>query len=72
MTDQLRAEVEAVEELIKRRLPIDSTTRVKNLIQSLTSSFAVSEVAVRKSIEVMIAKEELEYRSRRMAIHRKR
>lgn len=72
LPDNMRSEIESVEVLIKKKLPIESTTRVKNLIMSITKSFGVSELSVRKAIQYMVQKDELEYRYKRHGIYRKK
>lgn len=72
LTDQARAEVENVETLIKRRLPIDSTIRVKLLESQLVKAFGISEAAIRRAIAIMVQKEDIEFRHQRKAIYRRR
>jgi DNA replication licensing factor MCM5 len=72
LSDSARAEVENVETLIKRRLPIDSTIRVKLLEAQLVKSFGISDSAVRRAVSVMVQKEELEFRHQRKTLYRRR
>lgn len=72
LTDNQRAEIENVEALIKRRLPIDSTIRIKLLESQLVKTFSLSEAAIRRAVSVMVQKEELEFRHQRKALYRKR
>lgn len=72
LSDTARQEVEAAETLIKKKVAIESTIRLKSLILTLTKSFNLSEPAVRKAIMVMVQKDELEFRARRQTVYRKR
>lgn len=72
LSDQARAEVENVETLIRRRLPIDSTIRVKLLESQLVKAFGITEVAIRRAISIMVQKEDLEFRHQRKTIYRRR
>jgi hypothetical protein len=72
MSEGSRAEIEQVEALIKKKLAIESTTRVTALIATLVKSFGVQESLARRAINIMIQKDELEFRSRRQTVFRKR
>jgi DNA replication licensing factor MCM5 len=72
LADATRIEVEHVETLIKRRVPIDSTIRIKLLEAQLVKLFGVSDISIRRAIAVMIQKEQLEFRYQRKALYRKR
>lgn len=72
MSDQMRQEVENVERLIKRRLAIGSRISEKKLVETLAQAYDIEEKVVRKAIQIMVARDELEYRSKRMTVYRKR
>lgn len=72
MSEMARAEIERAEALIKRRLPLDSTIRIKLLEAQLVKSFGLSESVLRRAINVMVQKEELEFRHQRKTLYRRR
>jgi DNA replication licensing factor MCM5 len=72
MNDIIRSEVENVERLIKRRLAIGSSISEKKLVDSLVKMVNVSEAAVRRAVQILVQRDELEYRARRHIIYRKR
>lgn len=72
MSEMARAEIERAEALIKRRLPLDSTIRIKLLEAQLVKSFGLSESLLRRAINVMVQKEELEFRHQRKTLYRRR
>lgn len=72
LSDAARTEIENVETLIKRKLPIDSNIRVKALEAQLVKSFGISEASIRRAVSVMVQKEELEFRHQRKTIYRRR
>lgn len=72
MSEGSRAEIEQVESLIKKKLAIDSTTRVTALISQLVKTYGVNEAIARKAINIMVQKDELEFRARRQTVFRKR
>lgn len=72
LSESARAEIERAEALIKRRLPLDSTIRIKHLESQLVKSFGLSESVLRRAINVMVQKEELEFRHQRKTLYRRR
>jgi DNA replication licensing factor MCM5 len=72
MNDTIRSEVENVERLIKRRLAIGASMSERKLVDSLVKTINVSETAVRRTIQILVQRDELEYRARRHIVYRKR
>eukprot|EP01128_Nolandella_sp_AFSM9_P011182 TRINITY_DN7898_c0_g1_i1.p1 TRINITY_DN7898_c0_g1~~TRINITY_DN7898_c0_g1_i1.p1 ORF type:complete len:385 (-),score=60.75 TRINITY_DN7898_c0_g1_i1:6-1160(-) len=72
MSDHMKQEVENCERLIKRRLAIGSRISEKKLIDNLCRAYDIEERIVRKAIQVMTSRDELEYRSKRINVYRKR
>jgi len=62
-------EVQSAETLLKRRLPIGSSIAEKQVVDDFVRQ-GISEFAIRKAIQVMIQREEMEYRNQRRKIHR--
>lgn len=65
------ADVQSAEKLLKRRLPIGSHTSERAVVEDFVKQ-GLSEFAIRKAIEVMVRRDELEYRNQRKKIYRKR
>jgi len=72
MTEQTRADVENAERLIKRQVQINSTKSEKKLVQDIARSFNMEEKIVRKAIQVMVARDELQYTNKGKNIRRTR
>jgi len=70
LSPQLVAEVGNAEQLLKRRLPIGSQISVKQVVDDFTKQ-GVTSFAIRKAIEVMVQRDELEFRAQKHRIYRK-
>jgi len=64
-------DVQNAEKLLKRRLPIGSHTSERAVIEDFAKQ-GLSEFVTRKAIEVMVRRDELEYRHQKKKIYRKR
>ncbi|PRP88455.1 hypothetical protein PROFUN_03172 [Planoprotostelium fungivorum] len=70
MSPALLSEVNNAETLLKRRLPIGSRISEKNAVEDFVRQ-GVSEFAIRKAIQIMIQRSELEHRNQRKVLYRK-
>ncbi len=96
MNDTMRAELDNIERLIKRRVAIGSKVSEKKLIEGLARSvrtidrctvyrcaydilghsrctlqFEVDQKSIRRAVQILVQREELEYRSQRKFLYRK-
>jgi len=71
MSPALQTEVQNVERVLKRRLPIGSAFSETQIVKDLIRQ-GMTEHSVRKAIDVMVKRDELEYRNQRRRLYRKR
>mmetsp|Transcript_1796 Transcript_1796/g.4176 ORF Transcript_1796/g.4176 Transcript_1796/m.4176 type:complete len:754 (+) Transcript_1796:239-2500(+) len=69
--DQVR-EVQAVEDQIKRRVPIGSTVPQRKLIDEFVSLQGYSQFAVRKALQIMLERGEIKHASQQKLVRRVR
>eukprot|EP01114_Cavostelium_apophysatum_P022780 TRINITY_DN8362_c0_g1_i1.p1 TRINITY_DN8362_c0_g1~~TRINITY_DN8362_c0_g1_i1.p1 ORF type:complete len:734 (+),score=182.09 TRINITY_DN8362_c0_g1_i1:65-2266(+) len=69
LNPQVMKEVTGAEQSIKRRLPIGSQISEKQVVEDFVKQ-GMSEFAIRKAIQIMVQREELEYRAQRKRIYR--
>eukprot|EP01117_Protostelium_nocturnum_P012987 TRINITY_DN4810_c0_g1_i1.p1 TRINITY_DN4810_c0_g1~~TRINITY_DN4810_c0_g1_i1.p1 ORF type:complete len:716 (-),score=282.89 TRINITY_DN4810_c0_g1_i1:6-2153(-) len=69
MSPEIQSEINNAEQLLKRRLPIGSTVSEKTIVDDFVKQ-SVAEFAVRKAIQIMVQREELEYRNQRKRLYR--
>jgi len=70
LSPALMSEVNNAEALLKRRLPIGSKVSEKNVIEDFVRQ-GVSEFGIRKAIQVMVQRSELDYMHQRKMLYRK-
>jgi DNA replication licensing factor MCM5 len=70
LSPQLLAEVQNAEKLLKRRLPIGSQISEKHVIDDFVKQ-GINEFAIRKAIQILVQRDELEYRNQRKRIYRR-
>jgi DNA replication licensing factor MCM5 len=71
MSDKTRQEIEMIERIIKQRLGQNSSMSEKRLVEAISQQFNMPEPTIRRALQVMATKGELEFQSKGKYVKRK-